>query len=88
MSEDWRARNAWHLRGLTLQFSQWTRPKPSWDHDHCAGCWAKFSDSDGQEVQRAGYTTGEDYPKGARYEWVCADCFRELKEVMGWITAT
>lgn len=84
MSDDWRAQNAWNLRRLTLHFSEWTRAKPDWDHDHCAGCWAKFADFDAPDIQRAGYTTGDDYRHGARYEWVCEECFRELKDVMGW----
>jgi hypothetical protein len=84
MSDDWRAQNAGHLKGLRLHFTTWTRPKPDWDHDHCSGCWAKFADFDGPDIQRAGYTTGDDYTRGARYEWVCVECFRDLKDAMGW----
>ena len=84
MSDDWRAQNARHLSGLKLYFGEWSRPNPTWDHDHCAGCWTKFADYDGPDIQRSGYHVGDDYPKGARYEWVCVECFRELKDAMGW----
>ena len=72
------------LKGLTLWRSTWVRPSGHWDHDHCAGCWATFSDRDAADVLRAGYTTGPDYSKGARYEWVCDRCFAELKDEMNW----
>lgn len=73
-----------HLRGLTLWRATWTRPSASWDHDHCAGCWTKFPDKDVSDVLHAGFTTGPDYAKGARYEWVCDRCFAELKDEMDW----
>ena len=84
MSDDWRIDNARHLKGLTLHFRQWKRPRPDWDHDHCAACYVKLADFDAPDVQRSGYATGADYPKGAGYEWVCVECFRDLKEAMGW----
>ena len=36
------------------------------------------------DQQKEGYATRADYPKGARYEWVCVKCFSELKDEMGW----
>jgi hypothetical protein len=86
MSDDWRVDNAQHLKGFTLHFKKYTRWSETWDHDHCAGCWAKFAEVDGPDIQHQGYATGPDYPKGANYDWVCEDCFRELKDVMGWKT--
>jgi hypothetical protein len=71
------------LKGLTLWWSTWTRPKPEWDHDHCAACWAKFCD-DVPDTLREGYTTGPDYQLGARYEWVCEECFSKFKERTAW----
>jgi hypothetical protein len=84
MSDDWRIDNAQHLKGLTLHFRQWKSSRPDWDHDHCAACSAKLAGFDAPDVRRSGYATGDDYPKGAGYDWVCSDCFRDLKEVMGW----
>jgi hypothetical protein len=36
---------------------------------------------------KEGYATMADFPKGARYEWVCIQCFSELKAEMGWHAA-
>ena len=72
------------LKDQTLWRSTWTRPKPDWDHDHCAACWAKFSDVSDSSDLREGYTTGPNYLLGARYEWVCEECFSRLKDQMNW----
>ena len=31
-----------------------------------------------------GFTTGDDYVHGARYEWICDECFAKLKDELGW----
>jgi hypothetical protein len=72
------------MKGLTLWKSKYTQPSANWDHDHCAACWAKFMERDWPEVLHEGYTTGPDFEKGARYEWVCEQCFNDLKTEMGW----
>ena len=61
--------------------------REGWDHDHCAGCWAKFAahGSDLEPIQKEGYTTTTDYQRGPQYEWVCLTCFQDFKEAMGWI---
>ena len=81
---DWRAENAEHLKGLTLHRQKYTQWSESWDHDHCSGCWAKFAEFDGPDILHEGFATGDDYERGARYEWVCPECFFELKTEMGW----
>jgi len=70
-----------HLRGQTFWRSSWVRPHADWDHDHCAVCWANFSEA--PELNE-GYTTGPDHKHGARYEWVCETCFNKLRDRMGW----
>lgn len=55
-SPQWRIDTGHFLKGATLQQSQWKAPNDSWDHDHCACCWAKF-----------GYTTTNEYRLGAGY---------------------
>jgi hypothetical protein len=85
---DWRVDNARTLRGLMLRRSQYRQPSERWDHDHCAACWAKFAESGGPGTLHEGYTTCGDYKHGAGYDWVCARCFAELKEEMGWSEAT
>lgn len=79
--------NASRLRGYRLQFRRYVQPSESWDHDHCAGCWAKLAEYDWEDIQHEGYTTCEDYPKGACYDWVCCACFEDLKGDMGWVVA-
>jgi hypothetical protein len=64
-ADQWRLDNVRHLAGLTLHFGHYTRWSESWDHDHCAACWAKFAESDEPDVLHEGYSTGPDYPKGA-----------------------
>jgi hypothetical protein len=85
--DQWRVDNARHLRGLRLEFQRYTRWSERWDHDHCAACWAKLAEFDGPDIQYAGYATRDDYPKGARYDWVCVTCFNDLREEMGWAAA-
>ena len=85
---DWRIDNAERLRGLRLHRRKYTRWSKTWDHDHCAGCWAKFAEFEGPDIQHEGYATGDDYEKGSEYDWVCLDCFAALKEEMGWRDAS
>lgn len=85
--KQWKTDNASHLRGLRLEFRRYVRWSESWDHDHCAACWATFAEGAGPDVQQEGYATGDDYPRGACYDWVCQKCFVELKEDMGWSAA-
>jgi hypothetical protein len=84
--KQWRIDNAKHLKGQRLQFRRYSRWSESWDHDHCAGCWTKFAELDGPGIQCEGFATSDDYPRGACYEWVCQNCFDDLKETMEWTT--
>jgi hypothetical protein len=82
--KQWRIDNAGNLKGLQLQFLQYAKPSEQWDHDHCAACWTKFAEFDGPDILHEGYATRHDYPKGARYEWVCQRCFDDLRDEMQW----
>ena len=84
MTDDWRAENAKHLRGLRLVWRRWVKPSDNWDHDHCAGCGAKFAEFEALGVQHEGFATGEDCKHGTGYEWVCRQCFTDLRAEMGW----
>ena len=77
---DWRAENAKHTRGAVLSFKTYVRPSETWDHDHCAGCWAKFMES-GTGVLSEGYETADGR------DWICNECFRDLRNVMEWTLA-
>ena len=61
--KQWRIDNASHLEGVRLQLRRYARLSESWDHDHCAACWAKFAELEGPDIQQEGYTTGDGYPR-------------------------
>jgi hypothetical protein len=78
---DWRLQGQErYLEGVTLFHRQYRRnlKDPSWDHDHCEFCWAKFMVKDYAEVLHEGYTTEDDY------HWICGECFRDFKDTFGW----
>lgn len=81
---DCRLHNARHLAGLKLHLQPYKQWSDSWDHDHCAACFAKFAEFDGPDTQHVGYATGADYKHGADYAWVCQSCFSDLKGRLGW----
>jgi hypothetical protein len=74
----WRIDNAKWTRDATLEFRKYSRPSETWDHDHCAACWAKFMELPAPDVLDQGYVTTD----GDR--WICPNCFQELKDAMGW----
>jgi hypothetical protein len=80
----WRIDNAKRLQGLQLHLRRYRAWSKAWDHDHCTACWARFTECEGSDGQTEGYATGSDYPKGAGYEWVCRQCFTDLKTEMEW----
>jgi hypothetical protein len=86
--KQWRIDNAKRLHGLHLQLRPYTAWSKEWEHDHCAACWAKFAEFEGADIQHEGYATGCDYAKGAGYEWVCLQCFADLKTEMKWTDAS
>ena len=79
--KEWRLANARHLRAARLQFRRYTRWSETWDHDHCSACWAKFAEFDGPDIQREGYATAD--RRGTGYEWICRECFEDLKDDLG-----
>ena len=81
---DWRLDNARHLAGRTLHRRSYTRWSETWDHDHCAACWAKLAEGDVSDALHEGYATGGDDARGAGYDWVCETCFSELKPELRW----
>jgi len=80
----WRLDNARHLKGVRLRLQPYVRWSKEWDHDHCAACGIEFAEFGGPDIQHEGNATCDDYPRGARYEWVCVTCFVDLKNEMGW----
>ncbi len=76
--------------GTTLELRPYRAPRPTWDHDHCIFCWAKFMDPEATgpsrravesdpEILTSGYTSGPDSGR-----WVCPRCFEEFAERFDW----
>lgn len=84
--EDWRIINAEHLNGQCLHLRKYSRWSGTWTTTIVGG-WAKFAESDEEDVQHEGYATGGDYRPGAGYEWFCQKCFADLREEMQWTAA-
>lgn len=66
------------LKGKTLAKKRYTAPRPGWDHDHCAFCWAKFTESDGPSTLQEGYVTEDNY------YWICPQCFADFQNDFQW----
>jgi hypothetical protein len=78
---DWRIDLARHTKGELLYRRKYTRRSEQWDHDHCEACTAKFMESGTHRNAYRGLATADNY------RWVCVDCFRDLKDKMGWTLA-
>ena len=84
MSEvsDWRIRNqATYLKGVVLVRSEWVRPTPAWDHDHCEFCWATFA-----EAAVLPDALHEGFVTLALDHGICSACFDDFKEEYLWHT--
>ena len=78
-ADDWRLTGQERsLAGAVLRWSEWHRPGPEWDHDHCAFCWAKCMEEPLPGALHAGYTTAD------TSHWVCVRCFADFRERFGW----
>ena len=84
MSEDWRLDFAERLRGASFRWKKYYQWSETWTHDHCSACWATFSLADEGDSLKEGYAVTPEYEKGQDYAWVCANCFNELKDNLGW----
>jgi hypothetical protein len=78
--DDWRIDNARWTRGAILHFRAYTRYSETWDHDHCEACWDTFMETGSPDILTEGYVADDN-------RWICAQCFEELKEEMGWTLA-
>jgi len=82
---DWRADNARNLSGFAFRWQTYRAPRTDWDHDHCEGCVAKFAEIDGEDILHEGYASDVRFKdRPGYYDWICADCFRDLKDEMKW----
>jgi hypothetical protein len=90
MEEDWRlGGNERLFRGAVFTRKTYRRWSTEWDHDHCAFCWAAFAEvdsaSDTKGSLHEGYSTaGPPADPRDDYYWVCATCFDDFREHLGW----
>ncbi len=80
--DDWRIRGQEnYLKGAALHWSRYKQPSETWDHDHCAFCWARFAEEKAgyNDAQQHGYTTEDDY------HWICKTCFNDFKDRFEWL---
>jgi len=82
--DDWRLTNVRDLRGASFRWKEWHQPSPVWDHDHCVGCWAKFSHQISDALKEGYAITAETSGNGEDYYWLCRSCFEDLKESLEW----
>jgi len=95
MAKDWRLENLEtnpDLLGAKFVRKPYRAYRPDWEHDHCAGCWARLIEPgveiEGEPSLHEGYAVTEEYPRGADYEWVCPSCFAEFGQDMGFVDVT
>ena len=78
--DDWRRMGQERvLHGVTLVRRAYQPSRPSWDHDHCEFCHAKFSMADVDH--KNGFATADGY------RWVCVECFADFREEFAWVVA-
>lgn len=82
-ADDWRRMGQERfLAGAVLERRAYSPPSDSWDHDHCAFCWAKFmgsTDDDGSSLAFGYVTIGSDAE-----DWICDRCFADFGDEFAW----
>jgi hypothetical protein len=82
--ENWSwAGDAW-LIGAHLRWKDYYQWSDTWDHDHCAICFATFSLID-EKAEKAGYAVVDRPNFDDDYEWVCKRCFDTMKDLFNWV---
>jgi hypothetical protein len=76
---EWRIQFARHTRGATVRLAKYSRPRASSDYDRCEACFVKF-----METAAAPGVLTEGYVTQDGRHWICGQCFRDLKDAMGW----
>jgi hypothetical protein len=98
LADDWRldGDKASYLADATLVRKQYRAQSPTWEHEHCEFCNAKFMDpefsaehkrfiEDRPDIQTVGYAAKGTGPEGQDdYHWICEGCFRDFCEQFRW----
>ena len=80
--------------GTALVLTPYKARSPTWEHEHCLFCFAKFMDPSFSEAHRRlvaedpeilteGYTTTDEHEQGAEWHWVCPQCAGDFGEELG-----
>jgi len=73
--DDWRINSQdRYLLGAVLHLATYRTRSETWDHDHCAFCWAKFMQEVYPDTLQTGYTDDDNF------HWVCPQCFDDFQE--------
>jgi hypothetical protein len=75
------------LHDAVWRWETYKKPRPLWNHEHCVFCPRRIAEADygDPEALQTAYTTTFTHEEGdAGYEWVCPDCFTELREIFRW----
>lgn len=72
------------LRNVAFKRKPYRQYSAKWDHDHCRGCWATFSEEDVAGFLHEGFATTAEYDEGEDYDWLCPKCFSEFQQEMQW----
>ncbi len=75
-ADDWRRQGQEYLSGARWVFRAYRPYRSDWEHDHCVLCSAKLS-CDEVDLNE-GYATEDEY------HWVCAECFADFRDELGW----
>lgn len=82
--DNWRLDNVRHLDCVRFRLAVYRLVSPTWDHDHCTACWAKFMETGGPEIETEGYVPADSEDPRTSSEWICRTCFDDLKVYMNW----
>lgn len=75
--DDWRLFDQEkYLKNKTLSKVEFIKKDEDHDHTHCAFCWAKFSEYEGD--LHVGYSTLDNM------HWICETCFEDFKDMFHW----
>jgi hypothetical protein len=75
--DDWRRQGQeQYLKGVKLEFRNYSPYRIGWDHDHCEFCGSEFSLKAGSITK--GYSTEDGY------RWICKECFNDFKDDFSW----
>lgn len=73
--DDWRRQGQErYLQGMSFRWTAYRPPRPSWDHDHCEFCGAKFMQLPAEGILTEGFASED----GDR--WICAPCFHDFAD--------